>query len=220
MIFRMRERRPSDRRKMICRSLLWGVFITLLVACLDYGSVWLRWQSIVEERMRPQGILVSERYRPPPALFRAGSWHAFDLFTAHDRDWAYWAEGTEQYQSSYYFAYGFPFRSNTIMFAEGYRKSTGSSAITANPYFDSTPDPVWYHSGIRWPGELNKPRIPVMVLPLGMAANAMIYAALFATGSLAWSKLSIARRGRRGLCTRCKYALADLDKCPECGTEV
>ncbi len=63
------------------------------------------------------------------------------------------------------------------------------------------------------------PRFPPMWIGItGALSNtltyaALLYAGLFGTGvAIRWN------RRRRGLCTKCKYQLARLATCPECGT--
>ncbi len=60
--------------------------------------------------------------------------------------------------------------------------------------------------------------IPLQPIPLGFTLNTLFYAAILFAPCTALSELKRRRRVRRGLCIRCAYDLAGLNKCPECGT--
>ena len=59
--------------------------------------------------------------------------------------------------------------------------------------------------------------IPTDPIPLGLAANTAFYAAIWALPLIAWPEWRMRRRNARGLCMRCAYPVAGLEKCPECG---
>lgn len=64
-------------------------------------------------------------------------------------------------------------------------------------------------------------RVPIRPIPLGFAANSLLYAFLFWGLVAAPLKLRAALRSRRGACPACNYPLTGLraaTACPECGT--
>jgi hypothetical protein len=64
--------------------------------------------------------------------------------------------------------------------------------------------------------------LPYGVMPLGFAVNTVAYGGLLLLAAFAWRAI-VHRRSRRlarGLCPRCKYAIADLPTCPECGETI
>jgi len=61
--------------------------------------------------------------------------------------------------------------------------------------------------------------LPLKPIPLGFAIDSGIYAVVWAALLIAFARIRLARRRRRGLCVRCRYDLnhAPHDRCPECG---
>lgn len=59
--------------------------------------------------------------------------------------------------------------------------------------------------------------IPYHPLPLGLAANSLIFALPWFALFTAVPALIRHRRARKGLCRECAYPLAGLHRCPECG---
>ncbi|GAB5495759.1 MAG: hypothetical protein Phyf2KO_08390 [Phycisphaerales bacterium] len=65
----------------------------------------------------------------------------------------------------------------------------------------------------------NEVRLPLRVIPLGFAVNWVFWTAVVLL--IGWAPGALRRRNRvsKGLCIRCKYELAGLTTCPECGTQ-
>jgi hypothetical protein len=111
---------------------------------------------------------------------------------------------------------GVPFRSiQSIAFAD---ESVGAAGPpTGFPPFE-------YIGG--WPLSSTEPWLmaPYAVLPLGFAANTLVFALLLfaVVEAIRRGAGTLRRRLRRarGLCPRCKYAIADLPTCPECGETI
>lgn len=59
---------------------------------------------------------------------------------------------------------------------------------------------------------------PTRVYVVAMLGNTLVWSVPVFGVLLAWRWLRGWNRRRRGLCTKCKYQLADLTTCPECGT--
>jgi hypothetical protein len=59
--------------------------------------------------------------------------------------------------------------------------------------------------------------LPYSASPVGFAANSILFGALLAVATGIAHAIGRAHRRARGLCPRCKYPLADLPTCPECG---
>ena len=67
-----------------------------------------------------------------------------------------------------------------------------------------------------------KPGDPPRVWPLypiwsGLAVNTLLYATAAWVALWAWAQVRQWRRKSRGLCVRCRYEVAGLGRCPECG---
>lgn len=62
--------------------------------------------------------------------------------------------------------------------------------------------------------------LPYAIVPLGFLVNTAVYAAALALIGLGMRQARRSRRLTRGLCPRCKYPLADLPTCPECGETI
>jgi hypothetical protein len=63
-------------------------------------------------------------------------------------------------------------------------------------------------------------RVPMGILPIGFAANLVIYAGVWWVFMLAPGRVRQVIRRRRGLCTACGYSTSGLapgQRCPECG---
>ncbi len=98
----------------------------------------------------------------------------------------------------------------------------GSSHI----FFDRTPPPrsIFKSPGIAWLAEktTNSPGLflPYRPLPIGLAANTLIYSAATLTCLRVARFVRASLRKRRCRCTDCGYdrsGLASADSCPECG---
>ncbi|MBL9140974.1 MAG: hypothetical protein JNK53_03825 [Phycisphaerae bacterium] len=61
--------------------------------------------------------------------------------------------------------------------------------------------------------------LPLRPIWFGFAMNSATYAGLCILAVLAGGPFRRGVRARRGQCTKCRYALRGLDRCPECGTE-
>jgi len=123
------------------------------------------------------------------------------------------------------YSYGWPMASACYFRASGSVSSDFStfgvfdsgSRLTSN----TEPKLNFFASGIKIP--TGKPvvthmNLPIVPRPLGFAVNTTLYsiAPMFI---LVWYHiLRSKRRIRNGRCCRCKYDLAGLETCPECGT--
>ncbi len=116
--------------------------------------------------------------------------------------------------------YGWPFRCVGTSSRSKQTNTKSSDKWTMGQEQINTPEPTWYFHGIPT-GMSNRylSTIPIQVLPLGMAANFLLFSALI-FGSL-WlaHAVFLEQRRRRGICAECKYPLNDLEQCPECGTQ-
>lgn len=97
---------------------------------------------------------------------------------------------------------GWPFRTLT-----GYATSDGRTRTTA-----------WMlDTGIHRSAAGDTVELPLRPLPLGMAANTLIYALPIGLTIATLRAARTRRRAARGRCTACAYDLANLTTCPECG---
>jgi hypothetical protein len=63
-------------------------------------------------------------------------------------------------------------------------------------------------------------RLPLVPIPLGFAVNTAFYGTLTWLGLVGLAWFARRSRRRRGLCVACKYPIAGLAMCPECGLAV
>ncbi len=96
-----------------------------------------------------------------------------------------------------------------------------SSATTTGARSASWSMRIWpaTATGSAVPRDPDKGAVPLRPLPLGLAANTLLFAAPPFIVLAAIPAGRRALRRRRGLCPVCGYAVGGLDRCPECGTD-
>jgi hypothetical protein len=108
--------------------------------------------------------------------------------------------------------YGFPFRSMAWIVTSTNRAglSYGSGPLE------------WRYAIVfgKWANFLPNREAPLLPLPVAFTGNAAIYALALFTPLATIQLVQRTTRRARGLCPRCKYPLADLPTCPECGETI
>jgi hypothetical protein len=97
------------------------------------------------------------------------------------------------------------------------------AALSYEDAFTETPPAldlgVWRMGIPLWHGEYGiERRLPVMIRWPGFVIDTLFWGAMWLALLAAIRSLRARCRSKRGLCARCRYELAGLTVCPECGT--
>ena len=114
------------------------------------------------------------------------------------------------------YRFGWPWRA---LYRDNPRTSDHITIQNISSYRKMMHDRAGYRRGYKAPFTSKPVRLPIAPLWPGLFANIVFWSSCWIVQGTIWRTVRTYRRKRRGLCLACGYAVEDLERCPECGTD-